>query len=303
MRTVRRGDFRAETRPGRSRDLALTGPVAGCEESRRTFLVVRHDRLLSLAAGTILDVGPAEAVSVAAAAGWPAVGIWFDPHTWSPSTTRDVRDRLDSTGLVALDIEPVIFGVDGDPGERTIDVAAEIGARHVLVASRLDDQAAVAARFGELCDRAAPLGLTLVFEFLPIFGVKTLTEATAIVSDAGRPNGGVLVDTLHLDRSGGSPAELAAIELAARDRVLFPYLQVADAPRERPIGIDSLVEEALHGRMLPGMGALPIGEVLDAVRGVPLSFELRSRSLREAHPDPVERARTVLDCWRRFSAA
>ena len=71
-------------------------------------------RLLSLAAGVQLDVAPADMVSVASAAGWPAVGIWFDGKTWSDATSREVRRRLDDTGVIALDIEPIIPSEDGN---------------------------------------------------------------------------------------------------------------------------------------------------------------------------------------------
>jgi sugar phosphate isomerase/epimerase len=255
------------------------------------------ERLVSLAAGTILDVGPAEAVSVAAQAGWPAVGVWFDPASWTDTTTAEVRRRLDDTGLVALDIEPVILGPDGDPGDRLIDVAAEIGARHVLVASRWDDPIMVTDRFAALCDRAAPHDITVVLEFLPIFGIRTLSEAVQIVSAADRPNGGVLVDTLHLSRSGGSPADLAAV-----DPALLPYLQVADAPAAAPADLASLVDEARYGRLLPGEGVLPIRDVIEAVPMVPLSFELRSRLLHQTYPDAVDRAVAVMQNWLEFSS-
>src|SRR5215218_6314289 len=92
-------------------------------------------RLLSLAAGTVLDAGAPGTVDAAAKAGFAAVGIWFDPSTWTADTSAVVRQRLDATGLVALDIEPVILGRGADPGDAIVDTAAEIGARHVLVAS------------------------------------------------------------------------------------------------------------------------------------------------------------------------
>ena len=256
-------------------------------------------RLLSLAAGTILETGPADAVSVAATAGWPAVGIWFDPATWTDDTTRQVRRRLDDTGVIALDMEPIILGPDGDPGEAVIDAAVAIGARHVLVASRVADLAVVTDRFAVLCDRAGQGNLVLALEFLPIFGVRTLTDACHVVQAAGRTNGAVLVDTLHLARSGGSPADLQALPPA-----LLPYLQIADAPAAPPDGsLPGLVEEALHGRLLPGDGALPIAAVLEAVPEVPLSFELRSRALRDRYPDAVDRARAVLASWQPFIEA
>ena len=71
-------------------------------------------RLLSLAAGVQPDVAPPDMVTVAHDAGWPAVGIWFDGKTWTDSTSREVRQRLDNTGVVALDIEPIIPSEDGN---------------------------------------------------------------------------------------------------------------------------------------------------------------------------------------------
>jgi sugar phosphate isomerase/epimerase len=133
-----------------------------------------------------------------------------------------------------------------------------------------------------------------VLEFLPIFNVGSLEAAVSIVEEADRPNSGVLVDTLHLSRSGGTPADLRNVP-----RQLIPYLQLADAPAEPPAR-DDLRDEALHGRMLPGAGALPLTEVLAAVPDVPVSLELRSRSLMSAYPDPTERARAVLAATRRL---
>ena len=254
-----------------------------------------HVRLLSLAAGTILDVSPADAPRVAAHAGWPAVGIWFDPVTWTSATSRSVARALADHEIIALDMEPVIFGPDGDPGEALIDAAMEIGARHVLMASRVPASPALVERFGVLCDRAAAGNLVVVLEFLPIFAIRTLEEALGVVHDAARPNSGVLVDTLHLARSGGSPGDLRAV-----DPALLPYLQVADAPKQPPEGgVGALLHEALHGRLLPGEGGLPIDDVLRIVRGVAVSVELRSEALRTRYADPVERARVVLTATRR----
>ncbi len=246
-------------------------------------------RLLSLAAGTMPEFTPVTTVEAAATAGWPACGIWFDPDAWTPAVGREVRRRLDGTGMVALDIEPVILTADGDPAEHLVEAGAEVGARFVLCASRNPDRVATVERFGEVCDLAAPAGITVVLEFLPIFAVRTLADAVAVVLAAGRPNGAVLVDTLHLARSGGRPGDLGGVPAT-----LLPYLQVADAPASGPADPAGLLDEALHGRLLPGEGGLPIGEVLTAVPAVPLSFEVRSRALREGWPDPVGRAARVL---------
>ena len=187
------------------------------------------ERVMSLAAGTVLDLDPPRTVDAAAAAGFGAVGLWFDPATWTAATTTTVGRRLAATGIMPLDIEPVILGRGDDPGDALVDAAAELGVRHVLVASGPAERAAVVERFGELCERAASGGVVVVLEFLPIFTVATLADAVAVVTEADRPNGAVLVDTLHLARSGGSPDDLAGVPPR-----LLPYLQIADAPAEPP---------------------------------------------------------------------
>lgn len=248
-------------------------------------------RLLSVAAAVTQDAGPAGAVVAAARAGWPATGLWFEAGEWTEATTREVRRRLDDTGVVALDLEPVIMGPDGDPGDALVDAAAGIGARHVLVASRVPVGAAVVDRFAALCDRAAPAGVVVVLEFLPIFPLAALRDAVAVVTEVGRENAAVLVDALHLARCGASPADVASARGAG---TRFPYLQIADASELPPEGgFAGLLDEAVHGRLLPGDGGLPLAALLHAVPDVPLSFELRSRQLRTDHPDPVERARVV----------
>lgn len=250
------------------------------------------ERVVSLAAGTVLDVGPADAVDVAAAAGFEAVGLWFDPASWTASTTSAVADRLATTGMRALDLEPVILGRGADPGDAAVDTAAELGVGHVLVASGPASRDEVVERFGQLCARAASTDVVMVLEFLPIFTIGTLAAALSVVEEVGL--GGVLVDTLHLSRSGGSVEELADVP-----RALLPYLQLADAPAEVP-DREALREEALHGRLLPGDGELPLDAVLRAVPDVPVSVELRSAGLMAAHRDPIERARVVLAATRRL---
>ena len=247
------------------------------------------NRLLSLAAGVQIDVAPPDMVTVAHDAGWPAVGIWFDGKTWTDSTSREVRQRLDSTGVVALDIEPIIPSEDGnDFAEKLIEAAAVIGARHILFTSRLKDQVRTTDRYQQVCEMARPHGIKVVCEFLPIFPLNTLSMAAEIVATANVTNGGVLIDNLHLSRSGSSIEEVQEMPTE-----LFPYLQICDAPAERPADFGALLDEALNGRLCPGEGSLPIAELLRAVPAVPLSFEVRSKFLRDI-TNPVERAKHLL---------
>ena len=175
-------------------------------------------RLLSLAAGVHPTLPPADMVTAAAGAGWPACGIWFDGATWTSATTKEVKKRLDDTGVIALDMEPIIpaDGAD-DYAEQLIEAAAEVGARFILFTSRKKDLQANIDRYAQACDFAAPHGITIVCEFLPIFPLNTLPMAADIVCQANRPNSGVLIDNLHLSRSGSTPSDVATY-----DKSLFP---------------------------------------------------------------------------------
>jgi sugar phosphate isomerase/epimerase len=249
-----------------------------------------NDRLISLAAACVADVDPATAVVVAAEAGFGGVGIWYDPESWNSFVARDVAARLADSGIVALDIEPVILGRGPDHGEQVIDAASAIGAPHVLMASGPADRSEVVERFASLCQHASGSNVVIALEFLPIFSLASLEAALSVVAEAGCPNGAVLVDSLHLARSGGTPDDLLGIEPR-----LLPYLQIADAAAA-PLdpSLAGLREEALHGRLLPGHGDLPLDALLSAVPDVPVSVEMRSRQLMIDYPDPLQRATAIL---------
>ncbi len=256
---------------------------------------------LSLAAGVLPEFEPPEVVSAAAAAGFGMVGIWFDAETWSVTRAREVRLRLDATGLVALDMEPIFVTPDGDHGERLIDAAAEVGARNVLTVSRGLEPARFVDRFAELCDHAAPAGITVVVEPTLLYSVATLDEAEEVVARAGRPNGAILADNLHVDRAGGKPITV----LRQLDPALVPYAQVCDAAaRPADASRPGLFSDARDERRLLGEGALPVREFLAALpAGIPLSLEIRSRRLREHYPDAIDRANCVRTNAARFLAA
>ncbi len=245
-------------------------------------------RLLSLAAGVCPETGPADFVTACASAGWPACGIWFDADTWTDAVASEVRRRLDDTGLVALDIEPVFVTPDGDHGDRMIDAAAAVGARNLLVVSRGVDDDRFADRFAELCDRAVPHGIGCSIEFLAFMSVSSLRQSIDILDRIDRPNGGVLIDGLHLARTGGTPADVAAVAPAR-----LAYAQLCDAPAEAP---ENAYADALDGRSTLGDGGLPISALVDALPAhTALSMEIRSAALRTSFPDPADRARHVLD--------
>lgn len=257
-------------------------------------------RLLSLAAGVLPECPPETIVNAAAAAGYPAAGIWFDAETWTDRTTAQVRAALAAGGLVPLDIEVVWIRAGStvaDEARRLVATGGELGARNVLIVSANPDPLETRRQFAILCDLAAAAGMRAVLEFLMIGAVRSLDAALDVVRDVDHPAGGVLVDALHLQRSGGRPDDLLDVAPA-----LLPYAQLCDAPAELAGSShrDFLVD-AVDGRSAPGEGGLPLERLLACLPAdLPLSLEVRSRHYREMFPDPVERARAVLARTRRF---
>lgn len=245
----------------------------------------------------MLDVDPAAAIEIAAEAGFDAAGIWFDATTWTPAFGRRVHSALAATGVIPLDIEVVMLSADGhDHGDALVDAAVELGARNILVASREPDPHRVGDRLRALAERLDGAPTRIVLEFLPVLAIKTLGQALTAVHHGDHPALGVLVDSLHLARAGHTPADLVGT-----DQRCFPYLQLCDAPAAPPDGGPAaLLHEALHGRLLPGEGGLPLHELLDALPEIAISLELRSATLLAAHPDPLDRARALAEATDRF---
>jgi len=254
---------------------------------------------LSLAAGNVQEFPPAKMVTAAAAAGFEHTGIWVEPDEWTETTTKEVRARLAASPVSVLDVEVIwIHPGDDDPNlERIIDIGGALDAQFALVVSSDPDRAATKRRWAALCEHASGAGVKLVLEFLPITEVKTLTDAVDVVTDVGHPNGGILVDSLHLARTNNTPADVGAL-----DKSLFPYVQIADAPAKAPEGgVPGLLNEAVDGRLLPGEGALPVRELLEAVtKNIAVSPEIRSKALRDQYPDITDRAKAIATSVRRF---
>ena len=61
--------------------------------------------------------------------------------------------------------------------------------------------------------------------------------------------------------------------------------------------------DAIDGRLAPGEGSIPVAERARTLPAdLPISLEIRSRYYREQYPDPIERARVILERTRTFFA-
>ncbi|RYH13966.1 MAG: hypothetical protein EON57_01185 [Alphaproteobacteria bacterium] len=138
---------------------------------------------------------------------------------------------------------------------------------------------------GVLAEMAAEYGQTLTVEAVATFTIGTLPEALNVVGTIAKPNFKLLIDTMHVARTGGAGL------LATIDPTLIDYVQICDAPLGMP-SPEVYMDEALHQRMIPGEGELPL---VDMMRSIPpdivVSMEVPLRSLREAGLSDLERTR------------
>ncbi|HET9103254.1 MAG TPA: TIM barrel protein [Solirubrobacteraceae bacterium] len=239
-------------------------------------------RTIGLAHLTFLQRSPAELVELAAAAGFDAVSLRLSPATEdddagrrhsAPARIADARRACERTGVGVLDVEVFGFTPDTEPTAflPALDAAAALGARYLLVNCRDADTRRFAERLARFADLAAGRGLRAMLEFIPYTAVRTLAQAAALVEGT---DAGVLVDALHLQRSGAGPEDLARV---GADRL--GYVQLCDAPRVPPPG--GLLAESRHDRLVPGTGELPLGDLLARFApGAPVSVESPSDSLQ-----------------------
>ncbi|MCA1557326.1 MAG: sugar phosphate isomerase/epimerase, partial [Acidobacteria bacterium] len=111
----------------------------------------------------------------------------------------------------------------------------------------------------ELSCIAEAFNVSLAFEFLgqPRCSVQTLELADEIVRKTGRANVGLVIDSFHF-YAGGSTVE--AIEALDPDRLFIFHINDAeDRPRE---------ELQDSHRLLPGLGILPLKEIVAALRHI-----------------------------------
>ena len=129
------------------------------------------------------------------------------PMIGDAAMLRDIEMRLADTGVNVLDAEAVWLYPDADVRSYlpAFETASRLGAAHILVVGNDPDESRVIDNFGRFCVSARPFGLTAMLEFIPYCHTRTVEDAYHVVSAAAQPNSGVLVDALHLSRSGGRP--------------------------------------------------------------------------------------------------
>ncbi len=229
---------------------------------------------LALNGATIMHSPLADDLEIAAETGFTALEVW------AGKLDAYLRDRsLEELGgrMAALGIQPwCINSIENitprdalgrariiEQLERTAAVARAIGAPSIVVVpGRAKDGASRSAAITDavevlrlMSDVVGDVGLAFEFLGKPGCSVPTLEMAIEIVIRADRPNVGMVIDTYHFYAGGSAIADIAGVPI---EKLFVVHLN----------GCEDLPKAELTDahRLFPGEGAIPIDDILSAIR-------------------------------------
>jgi sugar phosphate isomerase/epimerase len=260
---------------------------------------------LSLAFLTVFNCPPVEHVKIAAASGYDMVGLrLIAPHglnlahpiVGNAPLIREINATATDLGVSFYDGEvfTLLPETDIDSWLPVIETAAEFGMPVMQITCEDPDLSRAGDRLGRIADAAAEHDMKMAIEFMRWRSAATIRDAARLAEASGRDNVGILLDALHLSRSGGSPADIAALPEG-----LVLYLQLCDAPAMQPADNAACIAEARTGRMFPGDGGLWLNELMSVLpRNVVISVETPHKG--DAALTFAERAEKGIAATRRF---
>jgi sugar phosphate isomerase/epimerase len=232
-------------------------------------------------------------VEVAAKAGFKGMGFW---HTDIQEILRsysfkEMKQILDDHGIVRIEVEWLLdwfcSGVRRSASNKIrsllFDAAEILGARHIKIGDLGNDCADVqkmTEEFALLCRQAAERGVCVLIEMLPrqFSRAPSLDDVLAICRGAGASNGGIMLDNLHVQRTGTTPE--AIVRKVGREIPLG--VEINDGYLATPVKFqDSVVNK----RLLPGDGEFDIAAFLQALWSIgydgPIGVEVLNEYMRK----------------------
>ena len=254
---------------------------------------------LSLHHLTIADAGVEAFVDIAARVGCEQVCLFVDapeqvralvPCVATLSQARSVARTVADAGMRMCNVEYLVIdsAFDHDACRPALERAMTLGARRATVQVRHPDPERAADALARLQAVAAEFGIALGLEFTGMSAVRTINAAQALIEAAGDPHVTIVVDALHLVRTGGTADEVSR----CADRIA--YAQLCDGALD---GLESdYRQEALFDRQAPGEGTFPLVALLRSLSpAVSLSVEAPQHWLMRAGMDADARARRAVE--------
>lgn len=237
-----------------------------------------QEHLLCLEFLTAVDLDAPSFVSLAAGHGFRRVSLLVNPMSppyqdfdllGNSATRRETRRRCEDLGVAVDMIEA--FNIQADTNPMSFVPALESGAvlgRPVInLLPRDEDEDRIADGFAGACLLADRYGFPVMTEISRRTTLKTLPQAVRFFQRIGRPDLRVVLDTLHFFRFGGT------LDQVREYRDWIGRIQISDGPADMP-QVDQLTE-ARQRRLIPGDGALPLRELLAAVKpGLVIGIEV-----------------------------
>lgn len=252
---------------------------------------------------SVFGMNPVEQVELAAELGCSYIStgltqLPFNPHGYAPWSLLDdlelrrrliekMRDRGVSISLgEGFTIRP---GAEMADRAKEMDIMAELGAACAGASTMEPDANRTADQCAVLAELAAQRGMIASIELVPASAAGTLATTVSIVRQVNRPNFRMLLDSMHVFRSGGTVEELKAL-----DPALIGYAQLCDVPL-RPTEPDYM-REAMFERLIPGSGELPLAGFIAALPpNVPIGLEVPMLSQAEAGISARDRLKPAVD--------
>jgi sugar phosphate isomerase/epimerase len=248
---------------------------------------------------SVFGLPPVEFAKLADALGCGHIGIATTPMArlanprnyppWSLRRDRSLRQRLKSAlqaHHVSISLGEGFIGMPGvdlRASARDLDVMAELGAHRVNFLSVDPDRAAAFDQCALFAQLAGERQLEATLEFLPGLSIGDLATAIAAHQHVNQPHFKLLLDAMHLFRSGATRSDLSAL-----DPTIIGYVQLCDVPRV-PVLTD-YGDEARHHRLPPGAGELPLSDLLAIVPAhVTIGLEVPMLDSAQAGIGPQER--------------
>ncbi|GGB94886.1 hypothetical protein GCM10011352_21230 [Marinobacterium zhoushanense] len=264
-----------------------------------------NSRSYALGPLTVLELSAPEVISVAARAGYDAVGLRLLPSTPGGIYHPLIEDKhllehtlqcMNETGVRVFDLEIVRINEQFDPNgyQAFLDTGAALGAQCILVAGDDPDLSRFSDNFAAFCDVCLPYGMKPNLEFMPWTEVKDLRQAINIVASLERSNAGVLIDAIHFDRSNSLASDIEQIPIEQ-----LHYAQICDAPAEKPTSEAEVIRAAREERLIPGEGGIALEAIFRRLpKALPICVEIPSPHLGDAE----NRARVALEATKAWFA-
>jgi len=263
----------------------------------------------SIAHLTAIRLPPPQLIRLAQRTGYQSVGLRLIavtddspgyPLMHDPALLRETKAAIAETGVGVLDIEFVKITPEIDVAalEPFVAAGAELGARYVITAPYDPDLTRLADRLGAISDLAGRHGLRAILEFFPWTEVACLGDAVSVVEATGRPDCGILVDTLHYARSASHAGQFAGVP-ASR----FPFVHVCDAPAGSNFTREQLFHAGRVERLPPGEGGIDIRGILaNLPPDIPIALEVPMTAMTAVEGEEAV-ARRVLTAAKRLLGA